>query len=87
MALTTRILLALWLNPLPSDYCYLWLLLEVGIFVSLTYRMLSYMEYSRKKCSCVNLQVLPILYILIIFVDLRKLSTGLNKPPEPGMLG
>jgi hypothetical protein len=45
------------------------------------------MGYSRKRCSCVNLLVLQILYILIIYVGLIKLSMGLNKPLEHGMLG
>jgi hypothetical protein len=45
------------------------------------------MEYSRRRSSCANLLVLQILHILTISAGLIKLSTGLNKLPEPGMLG
>jgi hypothetical protein len=86
MVLIMEILLALWSSLLPFVCSCPWLYPKGGISVSLIYKMHFYMAFLKKRYSCGNLQALKIPLILVICVDLTRLSMDLSRLLMHGML-
>jgi hypothetical protein len=75
----------MWLNQQLFRFSFHWLLLEVGCSVSLMFRMISFMEYFKRKFICGSLLGLLILLILNISVAWSRLFMVLNRLLVHGM--